>query len=91
MSFASCTRYSGTKGVMKHFDLMRSRTLRMHNLEKLFAAKRVRLDQYATTSNVSSNIFIPMLLTHTYIPSMSHNVQHLVHAGEIYSYFCIYC
>jgi len=88
--FATCTRYSGTKGVMKYFDLMRARTLRMHNLEKLFSAKRIRLDQYATASNVSGNIFIPMLITHTYIPSMSHNVQHSVHVGEIFSYFCIY-
>ena len=69
---------------------MRARTLRMHNLEKLFAAKRIRLGQYATASNVSGNIFISMLITHTYIPSMSHNMQHLVHAGEIFSYFCIY-
>jgi len=68
--FATCTRYSDTKGVMKHFDLMHARTLRMHNLEKLFAAKRIRLGQYVTASNVSGNIFIPMLITHAYIPSM---------------------
>ena len=41
-----CIRYSGTRGVMRHFDFMRNRTLRIVNLEKLFAAKRIRLNEY---------------------------------------------
>ena len=49
----TCIRLSGPKGVMTHFDFMHKRTLRMYNLEKLFAARKIRLNDYASTRNVS--------------------------------------
>ena len=53
VTFHVCIRYSGTSAVIKHFDFMRMRTLRMRHLEKLFVAKRIRLYEYATAPNVS--------------------------------------
>ena len=53
VAFPTCTRYSDTKGVIGHFDFMRKRTLCIYNLEKLFAAQRIRLEKYAVTPNVS--------------------------------------
>ena len=53
VTFYMCIRYSGTSGVMKHFDFMRLRTLRMCYLEKLFVARRIRLYEYAYAPNVS--------------------------------------
>ena len=53
VTFYICIRYSGTSGVMKHFDFMRLRTLRMCHLEKLFVARRIRLYEYASAPNVS--------------------------------------
>lgn len=37
---------------MDHFDFMRKRTLGIVNLEKLFAAKRIRLNEYTSMQNV---------------------------------------
>ena len=47
-----CIRYFGTRGVMRHFDFIRNRTLRIVNLEKLFAAKRIRLNEYTAMQSV---------------------------------------
>ena len=47
-------RLTGTKGVMGYFDLMHKRPLRMVHLEKLFAAQRIRLDEYALRPNVNT-------------------------------------
>jgi len=33
-------------GVTNHFDFMRKRILRKHNLEKLFAARKITLNEY---------------------------------------------
>ena len=41
---------------MGHFDFMRNRTLRIVNLEKLFAAKRIRLNEYIAMQNVRDTL-----------------------------------
>ena len=53
VTFPTCVRYSDTKCVTDHFDFMHRKILRIYNLEKLFAAQRIRLDEYAATLNVS--------------------------------------
>ena len=81
VTFRTCIRYSGTTGVMKHFDFMRMRILRMYHLEKLFATKRIRLNEYATIPKVSYKFIIQMFLMLTYIHSITHNLPILLCLG----------
>ena len=90
VTFAICVKDSDTKGVMKYFDFMRTRVLRIYNLEKLLAAKRIRLDEYAAAPNVSPKISTQMLITLIFIPSISQNLQRLLYSSEIFPYFCVY-
>ena len=52
VTFPICIRYSDTEGVSKHFDFIHKRTLYIHNLEKLFATRKIRLYEYAIVLNV---------------------------------------
>ena len=85
-----CIRYSGTSGVMKHFDFMRLRTLRMCHLEKLFVARRIRLYEYAFAPNVRYTFIHQMFLMLTYIHSVSHNFHILyVYRLDIFGFLHI--
>lgn len=67
--------------MMKHFDFMHMRALRMYHLEKLFAHKRIRLDEYATVPNVSYKFIPQMFIMLTYIHSISHNPPIFLYVG----------
>jgi len=67
---------------MTHFDFMRKRTLRMHNLEKLFDARRIRLYEYASTRNVSYKFPLQMSL-YACIYSFNKNIICTVHNMQV--------
>ena len=49
--FIAYIRFTGTKGVTGHFDLIHKGPLRMLHIEKFVAAQRIRLDKYALRPN----------------------------------------
>jgi len=53
----------------------------MCHLEKLFAAKRIRLDEHAIAPNVSYTFIQQIFLMLTYIHSISHNFLILLYPG----------
>ena len=58
VTFPICFRDFDTEGVIEHLNFMHKKTLRMHNLEKLFAARKNKLNEYAVVSNVKSKTIL---------------------------------